>query len=111
MPGRPKGIQETAPRNTAARKQAALAASEGITPLDVMLLTMRPHVEAGGWDAAAAIAKDAAPYVHPRLASTTLEAKPGTLASFVIYGEREADSTEEWTRAHPPAGGLRRGFG
>jgi len=30
---------------------------------------MREHAEKNEWDAAAGIAKDAAPYMHPRLAS------------------------------------------
>jgi hypothetical protein len=37
---------------------------------------MRLHADAGSWDQAAAVAKDAAPYMHPRLASTTLGSDP-----------------------------------
>lgn len=51
------------------------AALEGITPLEVMLYTMREHFHAGRFDKAAAIAKDAAPYIHPRLSA--VEAKIG----------------------------------
>jgi hypothetical protein len=51
------------------RAVAEKAAAEGVTPLEVMLTAMREHAEAKRWDEAAAIAKDAAPYVHPRLAS------------------------------------------
>ncbi|MGV1787359.1 MULTISPECIES: hypothetical protein [Agrobacterium] len=41
----------------------------GITPLEVMLKAMRAHVEKNDLDAAASIAKDAAPYMHAKLAS------------------------------------------
>ena len=34
-----------------------------------MIKAMLRHVEARRWDLAAAIAKDAAPYIHPRLAA------------------------------------------
>lgn len=34
-----------------------------------MLKAMRAHAKAERWDEAAGIAKDAAPYMHPRLAS------------------------------------------
>jgi hypothetical protein len=62
--GRPKG---SATKKT--RAIANAAAAEGITPLEVMLEAMRAHHEAGRLDEAAAVAKDAAPYIHPRLAS------------------------------------------
>jgi hypothetical protein len=39
------------------------------TPLEVMIKAMTIHVNARRWDQAAAIAKDAAPYMHPRLAA------------------------------------------
>jgi hypothetical protein len=52
---------------------AARASAEGITPLEVMLGAMREAWEKGEKKEAAAIAKDAAPFVHPRLSS--VEAK------------------------------------
>lgn len=55
--------------NAKSRAIADRAAAEGITPLEVMLVAMREHFEKKAFDAAAAIAKDAAPYMHPRLAS------------------------------------------
>lgn len=85
---RPRGIAETSPRVTAARKQAAAAAAGGITPLDVMLRAMRAHVDAGNLDAAAGIAKDAAPYVHARLAAmqvSGLEGGPIPLSLMVTF--------------------------
>lgn len=67
------------PRKGAGRKRGALtrktreiaekAVATGITPLEVMMLAMRAHVKAKRLDQAAAIAKDAAPYMHPRLAA------------------------------------------
>jgi hypothetical protein len=74
-PGRPRGVTETKPRNTAARKLAALAAAQGIAPLDVMLMDMRAKLEAGDLSGAADRAEACAPYVHPRLASATLAHK------------------------------------
>jgi hypothetical protein len=65
--GRKKGSEC---QKTRARKAlAAKAASEGVTPLEVMLHVMRMHFEAGEFDKAAEIAKDAAPYLHPRLST------------------------------------------
>lgn len=46
-----------------------------MTPLEVMILVMRMHVEAKQYDAAANVAKDAAPYMHARLSTTKVEIK------------------------------------
>jgi hypothetical protein len=62
--GRPKGAATKRSRAIADK-----AASEGLTPLEVMLTAMREHAKENRWDDAASIAKDAAPYMHPRLAS------------------------------------------
>lgn len=58
------------------REIADRAAAEGLTPLEVMLKAMRHSIELfdQGKDlehlsAAASFAKDAAPYIHPRLAA------------------------------------------
>lgn len=57
-------------QQTEARKAVAMQAlSEGISPLDVMLKAMRNAWSEGDEKAAAAFAKEAAPYVHPRLAA------------------------------------------
>jgi hypothetical protein len=58
-----------------------LSAAAARTPLDVMLAAMEAHVAAGDLDRAAAWAKDAAPYVHPRLASVEPGAKDAAPAS------------------------------
>ena len=53
------------------------AAKKGISkPLEVMLEVMREHWAQGQWNQAAAIAKLAAPYVHPRLASIEQKGSP-----------------------------------
>ncbi|NLS03609.1 hypothetical protein HGP14_09585 [Rhizobium sp. P32RR-XVIII] len=62
--GRPRGA---ATKRT--REIADKASSEGLTPLEVMLTAMREHAKQKDWDAAASIAKDAAPYMHAKLAS------------------------------------------
>jgi len=65
--GRPAGPQSLRTEKT--RERAEKAFSEGMTPLEVMLKAMRDAVEADNMKEAAAFAKDAAPYVHPRLAA------------------------------------------
>lgn len=60
--GRPRGGA-----NKKTREIADRAASEGITPLEVMLKAMRDAYEGGNMDDAARYARDAAPYTHPRL--------------------------------------------
>jgi hypothetical protein len=99
MTGRPVGIKETKPRNTASRKQAENAAAQGITPLDILLVTMRETWDQAQQHLALAaemdrpdlvlsekskaiplrayacqLAEKAAPYCHARLASTTINA-------------------------------------
>ena len=62
------------------REIAERASAEGITPLEVMLRVMRAHLESGELDKAAAVAKDAAPYCHPRLAAANITFKsPGQM--------------------------------
>lgn len=66
--------------------EAALAA--GITPLEVMLQSMREFHDKGEFLSACSVAKDAAPYVHPRLAAMEHSGPDGgpiqvTVARFV----------------------------
>ena len=68
--GRPKG---SGTRKTA--ELALLVAGKGVTPLEVMLETMRSAWGKGDVSTACAIAKDVAPYMHPRLQSTELTDK------------------------------------
>ncbi len=62
--GRPRGAATKRTRQIADRESR-----KGITPLEVMLKAMRVHANKKDWDAAASIAKDAAPYMHAKLAS------------------------------------------
>lgn len=70
--GRPKGAATKKTREIADR-----AAEEGITPLEVMLEAMNHFRSAGELEKAAGIAKDAAPYMHPRLAAVEHTGKDG----------------------------------
>lgn len=67
--------------NVKSREIANKAASEGITPLEVMLQAMRFHMrkfdefeDVDSLGAACVAAKDAAPYIHPRLSSVEMDA-------------------------------------
>lgn len=59
--------KDKAPRLTAARKQAAVAAGSGLTPLEYMLGIMRD--ESAETPRRDDMAKAAAPYIHAKLAS------------------------------------------
>src|SRR5262245_49325717 len=89
--GRPVGS-----KNQRTQEIAHAAAEAGITPIEVMLVTVRGAWAQGTPDAkreAAEIAKDAAPYIHPRLASidqTVSEDRP-----FALLVEPCLDA-EEW---------------
>jgi hypothetical protein len=65
--GRPKGS-----RNKKTRESLEMARASGLTPLEVMLHTMRWYFEAERFDEASNIAAMAAPYVHPKLAATAV---------------------------------------
>lgn len=63
--GRKKGS-----RTVRTTKVAEKALTSGkVTPLEAILKAMYVHYDAEEWDAAAALAKDAAPYMHPKLQS------------------------------------------
>jgi len=68
--GRKTGGRKKGSANVKTRELADQAASEGITPLEVMLNIMRKRYDAGAHDQAAQVARDAAPYMHPRLQAT-----------------------------------------
>src|SRR5262245_21589036 len=55
------------------RELADRAAEQGISPLEVMIQAMREHYEAGRLQEAAKVAKDAAPYMHPRLSAVAVD--------------------------------------
>lgn len=67
---RPRAGRKPGSATKRTREIADQAARRGLTPLEVMLRVMRRYWRKGEVDRAAAIAKDAAPYVHPRLSST-----------------------------------------
>jgi hypothetical protein len=54
-----------------------------------MLIAMREHVNACRWDQAAEIAKDAAAYIHPRLAAVMHAGAPGATAQTVDMSARD----------------------
>jgi hypothetical protein len=60
------------------REIADKAAAAGITPLEVMLEAMNKLRNEGELEKAASVAKDAAPYVHPKLSSVEMNAKVQT---------------------------------
>jgi len=76
------------------RAVAEKAAEDGITPLEVMIAAMRAHYEAaarkrgqGKLDTlkiAAEIAKDAAPFMHPRLSAIEHAGKGGGAINILI---------------------------
>lgn len=72
------GRQKGTPNKRTAAKQALVvqATQEGITPLEVMLGAMRDAWAAGDKEAAANFAKDAAPYLHPKLSSVEHKGDP-----------------------------------
>src|ERR1043165_7395423 len=82
--GRPLGSKN---RRTA--EIARAAAVSGITPIEVMLGTMRELWAQG----AAEIAKDAAPYIHPRLASIDQTIKEDRLFALLL---EQCSNAEEW---------------
>jgi hypothetical protein len=87
---RPGAGRKPGGRNKKTREIADRAAAEGITPLEVMLEAMRFHYFHDELDEAAAIAKDAAPYMHPRLATVNVGNKPGeTFQHEDVTGQRE----------------------
>ena len=72
MGGRPKGVASANSQRRARVADRVLAQAE-ITPLEVMVNTMTERWKADDKAGACAIAKDCAPYLHARLASTTLK--------------------------------------
>ena len=69
--GRPAG---SATKRT--REIADQAAANGVMPLEVMLHAMRWHFEAKRYDEAHVAARDAAPYLHPKLAAIEHSSDP-----------------------------------
>ena len=101
-------------QGAATRKTRAIAdrmTEAGVTPLEVMLRAMREHYGQERWDEAAAIAKDCAPYLHPRLSSVEHKRSPIDLERLSddeleflerLVGRGDAGGTEDGEA--PPAG-------
>ena len=89
--GRPVGS-----KNQRTAEIARVAAESGITPIEVMLGAMRELWAIGTPEAkreAAEIAKDAAPYIHPRLASIDQIIKEDRPFAVLI---EQCSNAEEW---------------
>jgi hypothetical protein len=72
--GRPKGSVTKKTQDIAAQ-----ALADGVSPLEVMLIAMRRSFDQGDFAGAAAFAKDAAPFCHPRfnaVAHVEIQDKP-----------------------------------
>ncbi len=97
--GRQKGVPNK--RTEAKLAIVAQATSEGISPLEVMLRAMRDAWENGDKVAAANFAKDAAPYMHPRLAAVEHSGNEQKPLTFNITSgvPREAEQAEQ-TNGH-----------
>lgn len=94
-PGAGRKARKDTPAGKLQEEIKLRALKEGTTPLEVMLEGMRDAYAAGGAKAAMPYAKEAAPYLHPRLAA--VEAKVdgvlGTYAAQPIPVEaRHSDS-------------------
>src|SRR4026209_2427691 len=95
--GRPLGS-----KNQRSAEIARAAAESGITPIEVMLGIMRELWAQGTPEAkreAAEIAKDAAPYIHPRLASIDQAIKEDR--PFAVLLE-QCSSAEAWQARYAP---------
>ena len=96
-PGRKPGVPSNKTINRL--KIAEEAAADGITPLEVMLTQMRSYWDADTDEARAKacdIAKDAAPYLHPRLSAvdTTLKDPGGLVVQIVKFAQPVAEQLD-----------------
>jgi hypothetical protein len=77
-PGERRGGRQPGTPNKRTAEQREKLAAAGLLPLDVMLAVMRRAYDANDLEAALDAARSAAPYVHPRLAATTVTGAEGT---------------------------------
>jgi hypothetical protein len=101
---RPKGVAETRPRRTAARKliDAHAHGAAGDLPMPEMMRRIAlARYERGDEDGALQAAEKAAPYFAPRLAATDVTTK-GDRIGYVIAAPPEAEDAAEWTERHRP---------
>jgi len=71
--GRPRGAKSAHPKSAVAREVTKKALRAEVTPLDVMLKAMRNALSKDDLAAAHGFAKDAAPYIHPKLIAQKTE--------------------------------------
>lgn len=95
--GRPKGTENPVTRKR--REIAEKALDEGITPLEVMLRGMRKALGPAGddYEAAMPYAKEAAPFIHAKLASTEMKVDAEVTQSTVSAEPLQPD---EWERQY-----------
>jgi hypothetical protein len=70
-----------------------------------MLKAMREHADKKDWDAAASIAKDAAPYMHAKLASVQHSGPKGGPIQTVDLTKMSADDLERLESLFGPLAG------
>ncbi|WP_245581858.1 hypothetical protein [Phyllobacterium phragmitis] len=76
-----------------------------MTPLEVMLKAMREHADKKDWDAAASVAKDAAPYMHAKLASVQHSGPKGGPIQTIDLSNVSADDLERLESLFGPLAG------
>lgn len=101
--GRPRGAATKRTRKIADRES-----QKGLTPLEVMLKAMREHADKQDWGAAASIAKDAAPYMHAKLASIQHTGRGGGPIQTVTYRKDSSMHTMPSLARLPPAAEMMR---
>ena len=96
-------------RGSVTKKTAEIsrqAAAQGITPLEVMMSAMRSFYENGDMEKAVTVAASAAPYMHPRLSASSVDAKhSGDMTQRVVVKIEDA-GTETIHPASPSALGV-----
>ncbi len=65
------------------REVADAAAAKGVSPLQVILDAMEAHRAAGRLDEAARFARDAAPYMHAKLAAVVVQGDRDNPITFI----------------------------
>lgn len=106
------GRQKGTPNKATVEREAKLAESRerilasllpeqiaAMSPLDIMLQAMQIEAQSGDWRAAAALAKEAAPYLHAKKApeSGTDNDTDVVRQSYIMVPE-QTESMEAWTR-------------
>lgn len=95
--GNPAG-RRLSPATKARQEAAQKVLAAGTTPLEILIEAMRVAYEQGGAMAAAAYAKEAAPYVHPKLSA--IEAK---IDQRICDVSSEPLSPDDWNKQYGAA--------